>query len=78
MLKKQNLFMLGAFAFSLLTTILVIYTPGLNTAFEFAPIHADEFFIAMALGVTVIPFVELSKVITRFAVKKRAEKKLAK
>ena len=74
MLKKQNKLMWAAFAFSLVTTVLVIYTPGLNTAFEFAPIHADEFFIAMALGLSVIPFVELSKVITNAIYKSKAKK----
>ena len=74
MLKKQNKLMWAAFAFSLVATILVIYTPGLNTAFEFTPIHADEFFIAMALGFSVIPFVELSKVITNAIYKAKAKK----
>ncbi len=74
MLKKQNKLMWAAFAFSLVTTVLVIYTPGLNTAFEFAPIHVDEFFIAMALGFSVIPFVELSKVITNAIYKAKAKK----
>ena len=78
MLKKQNWFMWGAFAFSLLATVLVIYTPGLNTAFDFTAIDAKEFFIAMALGATVIPFVEVSKVVTNFVEKRKAEKKALK
>ncbi len=74
MLKKQNKFMWAAFIFSLLTTTLVIYVPGLNTAFEFSAIAVDEYFIAMALGISVIPFVEVSKVITRFIESKKQKR----
>jgi Ca2+-transporting ATPase len=77
MLKKQNKLMWGAFAFSLVTTVLVIYTPGLNTAFEFAAIAWDEFLVAMALGASVIPFVELSKVITNAIYRAKAKKNSA-
>ena len=64
MIKKQNKLMWGAMAFSLIATIIVIYVPGINTAFEFAAIDWKEFLVAVALGATIVPFVELSKVIT--------------
>ena len=74
MLKNQNKLMWAAFAFSLVATVLVIYTPGLNTAFDFTAIDAKEFFVAMALGATIIPFVELSKVITNAIYKSKSKK----
>jgi Ca2+-transporting ATPase len=64
-LKKQNKYLWGAFLFSLLTTLVVIYVPGLNTSFGFSAIDWKEYLIAVALAITVIPFVELSKWITR-------------
>ena len=69
--------MWGAFAFSLVATVLVIYTPGLNTAFSFTAIGWDEFLVAIALGASVIPFVELSKVITNAIYKSKAKKNSA-
>lgn len=74
--KKQNKFMWGAFLLSLLLTVCVIYIPGLNTAFEFAAISLKEFAIAIALAVTVIPFTELSKFVTKRVEDRRAAKGL--
>lgn len=64
-MKKQNKYLWGALLFSLITTLIVIYVPGLNTAFEFSAIDWKEYLIAVALGLTVIPFSEISKAITR-------------
>ena len=69
--KKQNKYLWGAFLFSLLATLLVIYVPGLNTAFEFAAINAKEYFIALGLAITVIPFVEITKAVSRQISKKK-------
>ena len=77
MIKNQNKLMWGAMAFSLVATILVIYVPGINTAFDFTAIDAKEFFVAVALGATIIPFVELSKVITNAIYKAKAKKNSA-
>lgn len=70
-LKKQNKYLWGAFLFSLLSTLFVIYVPGVNSAFEFAAISPKEYFIAMALALCVIPFVEITKIVTRLCCKKR-------
>ena len=74
MIKKQNKLMWGAMAFSLIATIIVIYVPGINTAFEFAAIDWKEFLVAVGLGATIIPFVEISKVITNAVYKSKAKK----
>ena len=70
-MKKQNKYLWGAFLFSLLTTLAVIYIPGINTAFEFAAISAKEYFIALGLAITIIPFVEITKAISRLISKKK-------
>lgn len=67
--------MWGAFLLSLILTVCVIYIPGLNTAFEFTAISLKEFLIAIGLAITVIPFVEISKLVTALVRKKRAEKR---
>ncbi|HIR23581.1 MAG TPA: cation-translocating P-type ATPase [Candidatus Scatosoma pullicola] len=70
-MKKQNKYLWGAFLFSLLTTLAVIYIPGINTAFEFAAISAKEYFIALGLAITIIPFVEITKATSRLISKKK-------
>ena len=70
-IRKQNKYLWGAFLFSLLTTLLVIYIPGINTAFEFEAISLTEYFIALGLSLTVIPFVEITKLIARAAEKRK-------
>jgi len=73
-LKKQNWVMLGAFAASLILTTLVIYVPFLRDAFGFESISAVEYFTAMGLAITIIPLVEISKLIVRWVEKARAKK----
>ena len=64
-LKKQNLWLWGTLAFSLLTAA-VIFIPFLNTAFSFQPITMTEYLIAMALALTVLPIVEIEKAVRRW------------
>lgn len=64
-LKKQNLFLWGAMALSLILTTAVIYIPFLSEAFSFEHISAAEYFTALGLAFTVIPIVELVKFIQR-------------
>lgn len=54
-------------------TLFVIYVPGVNTAFEFAAIDVKEYFIAVGLAFTVLPFVELTKLIRRAAGRKKSK-----
>ena len=64
-LKTQNWYLWGAMAGSLALTTLVIYMPGLSDAFGFTHISVSEYFIAMALAISVIPIVEIIKLIQR-------------
>ena len=64
-LKKQNMWLWGTLAFSLLITAAVIFVPFLNKAFSFTPITLAEYLTAMALALVVIPIVEIEKAINR-------------
>lgn len=73
-LKRQNPYLLAAMLGSLVLTTLVIYVPFLANAFEFTHISLQEYFIAMALAFSVIPIVEIVKLIQRkFAPKAQPE-----
>ncbi|MBR2377230.1 MAG: cation-translocating P-type ATPase [Clostridia bacterium] len=69
--KKQNMWLWGAFVLSLLLTISVIYIPPLANMFEFTQISLIEFAIAIGLAVTIIPFAEISKLIVNAINKKK-------
>lgn len=64
-MKNHNKYLWGAMGLSLLLSTAVIYIPFLANAFDFAPISAAEYFTAMALAISVIPIVELVKLIQR-------------
>ena len=68
-LKKQNLWLWGTLAFSLLVTAAVIFVPFLSSAFSFQPISVKQYLTAMALAISVIPVVEIEKAIRRRTVK---------
>ena len=70
-IKKQNWWLWGAGAISLDLTTLVVEVPFLANAFELAKLDAMEYGIALALAVTVIPLVEIVKVIARAVRKKK-------
>ena len=69
-LKSQNKILWIAMLGSLALTTLVIEVPFLANAFGFAPISWTEYGIALALAFTVIPVVELVKLIQRLIAKK--------
>ncbi len=62
-IKHQNWLLWGAMLLSLALTTAVIYIPGLNTAFGFVDISAVEYFTALALALSIIPLVEIQKLI---------------
>ncbi len=78
-LKSHNKLLWGAMLSSLLLTTAVIFVPGVNAFFHFADaagnpiIDVKEYFIALALALSVIPIVELQKAIVS-AVRKRKKK----
>ena len=72
-LKKQNRWLWGTLAFSLLVTAAVIFVPFLNRAFSFQPITLKEYLLALALALSVIPVVEIEKAIRRMILRKPAD-----
>lgn len=64
-IRKQNKFLLLAMVTSLVLTTAVIYVPFLANAFGFESISLSEYFIAMALALSIIPIVEIEKLIKR-------------
>ena len=67
---NQNIGLWIAAAFSLLATTLVCEVPFLAAAFEFTRVDFTQYLIAIALGASVIPIVELIKLIQRKSQKK--------
>ena len=67
---NQNIGLWIAAAFSLLATTLVCEVPFLAVAFEFTRVDFTQYLIAIALGASVIPIVELIKLIQRKSQKK--------
>lgn len=69
---KQNKFLWGAMLISLICTTAVIYIPFLSNAFGFEHISFAEYMVSILIAATIIPIVELTKLIQR-AVEKRKE-----
>lgn len=69
-MKSHNKYLTGAMVLSFILSTLVIYVPFLADAFDFAPISAAEYATAIALAISVIPIVELIKLIQRKVEKK--------
>lgn len=64
-MKSQNKFLIGAMVLSFILSTAVIYVPFLKVAFDFAAISLAEYVTAIALAVSVIPIVEIVKLIQR-------------
>ena len=62
----QNKYLWGAGLFSLALTTAVIYIPFLAEAFGFAHISLAEYGVALAMAFSVIPIVELVKLVRRW------------
>jgi len=71
-LKSQNWYLWGAMLLSLVLTTCVIYVPVLRSLFKFEHISVFEYFVAMALAITVIPITEIVKLIQRSMAKIKA------
>lgn len=68
----QNWFLLGAAGASLVLTTAIIEIPFFAKAFHFTPINFKEYAISILLAVSIIPIVELVKMIQRAASKAKA------
>ena len=68
-MKTQNLWLLGAGALSLLLTSLVVLIEPIAVIFGMVSIGFKEYILAMLLGLTIIPLVEIAKMITRKSTK---------
>ncbi|MDO4582444.1 MAG: cation-translocating P-type ATPase [Bacillota bacterium] len=71
-LKHGNFWLYGSMVLSLALTTIVIYVPALANAFGFEHISLNEYLIAMALAVSIIPIVEIIKLFQR-SFRKRAK-----
>jgi len=69
-LKKQNKWLWGAFALSIILSVAVVLIPGVNTAFGFVVPSATLWLAALGLSISIIPIVEITKVITNAVTKK--------
>ena len=72
-MKNQNWWLWGAALLSLVLTTAVIEIPFLADAFDLAPLDFTEYGIAMALAISIIPIVELVKLIQRIVMKKKSK-----
>ena len=64
-MKHHNKFLFGAMVASLILTSAVIFAPPLANAFDFETIRFTEYAVAMGLGFSVIPIVEIVKFFQR-------------
>ena len=64
-LPTQNKILIGAAIATLVLTTLVCEVPALAAAFGFSAVSAAEYFIAIGLGVLVVPIVEIVKLVQR-------------
>ncbi|MBO7763255.1 MAG: cation-translocating P-type ATPase, partial [Clostridia bacterium] len=63
--KTHNLFLFGAMALAFVLTLGVIYIPFFQNAFNFTPVSLGEYAIALGLAFSVLPIVELVKLVRR-------------
>lgn len=72
-IKKQNGLLWGSLLLAFVLTSAVIFVPAFATAFGFETISLNEFAVALALAVAIIPLVELEKLIARAINKKKGK-----
>ncbi|MBR2967352.1 MAG: cation-translocating P-type ATPase [Clostridia bacterium] len=70
---KANKYIWAATAASFVLTTLVIYVPPFAAAFGFAAISLIEYAVAIALAISIIPIVELIKLVQRTVAKRRGK-----
>ena len=69
MLKRQNLYLWGAFAITTLLTVAAVFMPGVRSVFKMDTpgFGIREFMIAVGLAATVFPVFEIGKAVHRIA-----------
>lgn len=70
-LKTKNKFLFGSLLASFILTTAVIYVPFLSRAFEFEHISIVEYSVAVLIAVSIIPIMELMKLVRRIQQKNR-------
>ena len=70
-LKGQNIWLWGAGILSLVLTSVVVLVAPIANVFGMVAIGAEEYFVALGLGFSIIPLVELGKFIQRLVSKKK-------
>ena len=70
-MKKANWWLLGAGILSFLLTTAVVEIPFLSDVFNLWHLNITEYLIAFGLAITVIPIVELVKLVQRLCTKKK-------
>ena len=73
-IKEQNKWLWGAGILSLVLTSVVVLVPSIASAFNMVAIGWQEYLIALGLGFTIIPMVEIIKIFHRIISKKKANK----
>lgn len=70
-LKTKNKFLFGSLLASFILTTAVIYVPFLRKAFEFEHISLTEYFTAVLIAVSIIPIMEVMKLVRRNQLKNK-------
>ena len=70
-IKKQNMWLWGAGLLSLILTSVVVLIAPVAEIFGMVAIGLEEYLVAMALGFSIIPMVEIGKIFSRIIDKKK-------
>ncbi|MGN1295618.1 MAG: calcium-translocating P-type ATPase, PMCA-type [Bacilli bacterium] len=66
-----NYYLLGTMVLSFILSVIVIYVPFINHLFDFMPLDFKMFMIGIGLGFTIIPLVEIYKLIKKLIYKNK-------
>ncbi|MBQ9745013.1 MAG: calcium-translocating P-type ATPase, PMCA-type [Clostridia bacterium] len=73
-IKKQNIVLWGSAILATALTAAVIYIPFMASIFEFEAVSVAEYFISIGIAFSIIPIVELVKLIERLIKRKKTVK----
>ena len=77
-MKKQNKALWAAAVFSLVLTLAVVYIPPLASIFEFTVLGWQESLVAVGLSLSILLFVELVKLISAVAERRKNQARRTK